>query len=46
MRFQFQPGAETNRVPLILAKRENNLNSTSKAVGQEEQPFLPYRYII
>lgn len=39
--FQFQPAAKTNLAPLILPKRENNLNSTFKAVGQEEQPFCP-----
>lgn len=39
--FQFQPEAKNNLAPLILPKRENNLNSTCKALGQEEQPFCP-----
>lgn len=39
--FQFQPAAKTNLATLIFPKRENNLNSTFKAVGQEEQPFCP-----
>lgn len=38
---QFQPEAKTNLVPLIVSKRENNLNISPKAVRQEEQPFHP-----
>lgn len=43
---QFQPEAKTNLVPLMLSKRENNVNIPPKAVREEEQPCLPHRYII